>query len=149
MAVNRPPPRLRDDKRVSEYTTELPWLATRYECPIGSCEWTRDDPGPDPSEGTGETIGQAAENAVRAYLLRAESAIREHLETHPLLEWAQEVMRLRDQAWRADRDAVLAASVLVRRLGGEVQVSDAELAAAGGRLIREPAPWGFTLRTSA
>ena len=78
-------------------------VITRYECPLGSCGWTREDPGPDASEGTGETIEQAAANAVRAYLLRAETAIREHLETHSLLEWAQEVMRLRGELDREKR----------------------------------------------
>jgi hypothetical protein len=42
-------------------------------------------------------------------MLRAETAIREHLETHPLLEWAQEVMRLRGELDREKRQAAPAA----------------------------------------
>jgi len=120
-------------------------VITRYECPIGSCPWTRDDPGPDASEGTGETIEQAAANAVRVYLLRAESAIREHLETHSLLEWAQEVMRLRGELDREKRDASAVGASLLRRLGGSAFVSGSELTAASGTLLRTPAANGFVL----
>jgi hypothetical protein len=129
---------------VSEYVTELPWPVTRYECPISTCSWTRDDTGI-----SGVIDGEdGIFPAMRKHAALIEAVVREHLETHPLLDWAKEVSRLREQAQRADRDAVLTAAVLVRRLGGEVQVSDAELAAAGGRLVREPAPWGFILRTA-
>ena len=84
-----------------------------------------------------------------ARFANSEAVLRAHLETHSLEDWVREVMRLRDLMAKADANAVLTAAVLVRRLGGEVQVSDAELAAAKGRLVREPAPWGFTLKVPA
>ena len=37
-------------------------------------------------------------DALRLHFAAAEDVVRAHLETHSLLEWVQEVMRLRDQA---------------------------------------------------
>jgi hypothetical protein len=68
---------------------------TRYECPIESCEWVIDSPGPDPFAGRGATIEEAAADALRIHFTEAEPVLREHLESHTLLEWVQEVMRLR------------------------------------------------------
>jgi len=134
-----PPPRLRDDERVT----------VRYECPIGPRPWTLDNPGPDPSEGCGQTIEEIAFSAVRAHLLRSEAAIRGHLETHSLLEWAQEIQRLKTERWRSDKDALAVAAILLRRLGGSAEITDAELAAERGILQREPAIHGFRLSVTA
>ncbi len=125
--------------------TEWQPPVARYECPIGSCTWTHDTAGPDLSEGTGETIEEAAFSSVRAHLLRVESVVRDHLETHSLLEWVQEVMRLREDAGRTVRNASLVAVILLRRLGGQAEITDAEAAAEQGTLAREPVPHGFRL----
>lgn len=93
-----PPPRLRDDERVSEYSATWAPPSVRYECPIGECPWTMDHPGPDAAEGRGRTIEEIAFSAMRAHLLRAEAALREHLESHSLIEWVREVVRLSQQA---------------------------------------------------
>lgn len=82
----------------------MPAVITRYECPVESCPWNRDDPGPDPGDCQGETLDAAVRAGMLAYALRTEAVVRAHLETHSLLEWVQEVMRL-----RGERDQALAA----------------------------------------
>lgn len=69
----------------------------RYECPIGDCEWVHDDPGPDPSKAQGATTGEAVFNLLQEHMAGLELVVRAHLETHSLLEWVTEVMRLREQ----------------------------------------------------
>ena len=114
---------------------------TRLGCPLGSCDWHHDDPGPSAADAfTMDAGGVAA-----AHAIAVESIIREHLEAHPLIEWAREVARLRDENQRADRDATLVVTVLLRRLGGSAELHDADLAAASGTLVREPVPDGFRL----
>jgi hypothetical protein len=54
-------------------------LMYRSYCPIEACPWTHDDV-------TVMWPGEAP---------RIEAVVRGHLETHTLLEWVQEVMRLR------------------------------------------------------
>ncbi len=68
---------------------------TRYHCPIGSCCWAHDAPGPDPASGTGTTVDEIVFSTVAGHLAGIEAIVREHLETHSLEEWAREVMRLR------------------------------------------------------
>jgi hypothetical protein len=77
------------------------------ECPIESCRWTTDitpeevelvNIAPSPDPGT----------VFRAIVDNHERIIRAHLETHSLLDWVQEVTRLRtalDEATAADEPA--------------------------------------------
>ncbi len=54
-----------------------------HHCPIGSCDWAFEDKGaPRPA---------ASDSHARA----VNTAIREHLQTHPLEQWAEEVVMLR------------------------------------------------------
>jgi hypothetical protein len=123
----------------------LPSLITRYECPIGPCPWTHDDPWPDALEGSGATVEEAAFDAMLKHVTRVESAVKAHLETRPLIEWVQEIQRLRAEHWRGDRDARVIAAILLRRLGGSAEIADAEMAAEQGTLFREPTAPGFRL----
>jgi hypothetical protein len=109
-------------------------VITRYECPIGSCEWTRDDTGPEVGEGAGGTIEEAAASALRAYLLRAETAVRAHLETHSLLEWVQELARLRDGVNRWSRHLLHTSQhgSMQIALGGRIQGVAEEMREAVG-----------------
>lgn len=77
---------------------------TITECLIESCLWTADitpegvelvNVAPTPDSGT----------VFRAIVENHERIIRAHLETHTLLEWVQEVARLRDELQTAKRDA--------------------------------------------
>jgi hypothetical protein len=80
-----------------------------------------------------------------AHAMNMEGIVREHLETHPLIEWAREVMRLRNENERTGRDAGLTVAVLLHRLGGSAEISDADMAAESGTLVREPVMHGFRL----
>ena len=113
-------------------------MITRYECPVGPCEWTLDDPGPDPSEGCGDTIEEVAYSALRAHMLRAEAAIRGHLEDHGLLGLVQEIVRLRAAARLEEQGALAVMAILLRRLGGTAEITGAEIAAESGTVHREP-----------
>lgn len=77
---------------------------TIASCPVGSCTWTFDV--------TPARLDLGSPNdptmTMSAYWVNSESAIRQHLETHTLLEWVQEVMRLRealDKATAEDDEA--------------------------------------------
>jgi hypothetical protein len=48
------------------------------------------------ADGSGTTAEEIVFSAVASHLAGVEAVVREHLETHPLEEWAREVMRLRD-----------------------------------------------------
>lgn len=84
----------------------------RLHCPLSSCEWTHDrTPGEathtppggvsplrdGPPATLQEAIADAAYAILLADLLEVESVLREHLETHTLLEWVQEVTRLQSE----------------------------------------------------
>jgi hypothetical protein len=111
-------------------------------CPLSACQWQHDDV--PLVEGTFSDAWEA----LLAQNVALEDVIRTHLETHTLLEWAREVTRLQTQLEAQARDAPIAA-VLVRRLGGQAPISDAELAAETGTLVREAVPFGFILRVAA
>ena len=75
-----------------------------------------------------------------------EGAVREHLETHPLIEWARELSNVRGEMDRRDRDAALTVKILLRRLGGSAEFAgDADRAAEQGKLICEQTAHGFRL----
>jgi hypothetical protein len=75
------------------------------KCPIESCPWTLDIE----SSRTGVfTPVPDTETLFHDIAKRADSVIRAHLETHTLLEWVQEVTRLRnalDEATAENDDA--------------------------------------------
>lgn len=60
---------------------------TRYHCPLGACDWAHDDPGP------AVEIDSDPEALALSHAVAIDGIIREHLETHPLEEWAAEVVR--------------------------------------------------------
>jgi hypothetical protein len=83
----------------------------RLHCPIGSCAWTYEREFPPQTthtlpagqsplhDGLATTLQEALADAVYATLLadalETEGVVRAHLETHDLLDWVREVMRLR------------------------------------------------------
>lgn len=80
---------------------------TRRRCPLGSCDWYHDEPGPwieaaDWVEPTGDDLEQAGGDwqaavvlaTLRADMQRTEAVLRAHVKTHPLQEWVAEVVRL-------------------------------------------------------
>jgi hypothetical protein len=77
--------------------------------------------------------------------MATEEAIAAHVSAHPPLDWLREVTRLRDSLTAAERDlerheraAILTAAILVRKLGGRVRVTGAELVSEDGALVRIP-----------
>jgi hypothetical protein len=131
-------------------------------CPVSACGWQHEEPPPSFEGAEGLTVEDLAADATRRHFAALEEVVKAHLETHSPLEWVQEVRRLGGsldgqraesrrlavEAARARRelqDAVLIAAVLVRKAGGSVAVSDADLAAWDGTLVREPSMDGFTL----
>lgn len=75
---------------------QWPERATLYGCPIPDCKWTHTAPHPTVYEG-GATIEESVTNTLRVHYADIESALRAHLETHSLVEWVREVMRLRSE----------------------------------------------------
>jgi len=67
---------------------------TIYECPLAACPWEGTDPPPPP----GEAITSDADvwRFIGDRAMAAEEVVRAHLETHSLLEWVQELARLRN-----------------------------------------------------
>jgi len=130
---------------------------TIYECPLAACPWKGTGPPPPP----GEAITSDADiwRFLRDRAMAAEEVVRAHLETHTLLEWAQEVMRLREELTAtlesldcADRkmrreavDSSYIVAALVRKLGGSADIDDADMTGGQGMLVREPRAHGFTL----
>jgi hypothetical protein len=72
------------------------------ECPIESCTWTLDTSAPTGKE---ERFFDSAAELFAEYAKVVDDLIRAHLETHTLLEWVQEVTRLRGELEEARRDA--------------------------------------------
>lgn len=131
--TDRHRPGLRQDRQV----------ITRRECPIDPCKWVWDEPEPELPD-----IGADPYTVLRARLAGTESVIRAHVETHPLLDWVQEVMRLRGELDRERRDSSLVAGVLLRRLGLSAFVSDTEMTGPHGTLQRIPVANGFILEVT-
>jgi hypothetical protein len=135
--------------RVNEELASREWPpGTRVVscCPLSKCLWQYEDPLP--PCGAGATIDEAVRDALAKHFAAVEDVVRTHLETHPLLEWVQEVTALQADLWREKRDAGMVAGLLVRRLGGSAFVSDTELRNPGGTLRRIPAANGFILEVA-
>lgn len=135
--------------RVSENgapSADVTMPVTIYECPLAACPWKGTDPPPPP----GEAITSDADiwRFIRDRAMAAEEVVRAHLETHSLLEWAQEIMRLRGELDRERRDSGIVAGSLLRRLGGSAFVSDSELSGMSATLRRIPVANGFILEVA-
>jgi hypothetical protein len=65
-------------------------------CPLSACSWQHED-GPLP-EGSGASVDEAVTSILTEHFAALEEIVQAHLETHSLLEWVQEVMRLREHA---------------------------------------------------
>lgn len=117
-------------------------MITRYECPIGPCPWTTDDA---EIAGGGPRYFDSTAAMLADYLQCAEAVIRGHLETHTLLDWATEIQRLHTEHHREEQAALTVTAILLRRLGGSAEVTDAEMAAESGTVHREPGPFSTRL----
>ena len=132
---------------------EFPPGTVLYHCPL--CDWAHAQL---PAAET-ELIASLGDPVFDVTMRRAmaiEVQVASHLSTHPLLEWAREVARLRgelDKArtmqWRGESGALLLAVILLRRLGGEAYVSDAEQVFEGGVISQMPGRDGFRIWVSA
>jgi hypothetical protein len=63
-------------------------------CPLLACPWQHD--GPPLPEGSGSAADEAVADVLAKHFAGLEEAVKAHLETHTLLEWVQELARLRD-----------------------------------------------------
>ena len=80
--------------------------ATRYFCPL-DCGWSWDQPGidlTDPSKTypiadipAPDGVDPMAFKLLAGDLLTVEAAVRQHLETHELLEWVRAIAQLKDE----------------------------------------------------
>jgi hypothetical protein len=134
----------------------LPAGTTVYFCPL--CGWSHPQLPP-----TERELMEAIEETPVVYLRRKlgsiEAEVEAHLNTHGLLDWLTEVSHLRSEldasqeAFRrldaerqnAERDAVLVAAALTRKLGGSALVTDLDLVQEDATLVRVPEMHGFTL----
>jgi hypothetical protein len=68
-------------------------------CPLPACSWQHEDPVL--PEGSGATMDEAVADITAKHFVGLEKIVKAHLETHALLEWVQELARLRDavNAW--------------------------------------------------
>jgi hypothetical protein len=76
---------------------------TIVSCPIRSCTWTSNFT---QTPANPVTVAPTTDiyAILHAVLANHEAVIREHLETHTLLEWVQEVTRLREELEAAQRE---------------------------------------------
>lgn len=65
-----------------------PSATTRLQCPLKSCGWSYDDPGPT------ITIYDDPSLLATSYFMNLDQVARVHLETHSLEDWVTEVARL-------------------------------------------------------
>jgi hypothetical protein len=72
---------------------------TRYLCPLEHCGWHYDQRMPDFSATSGGTTEEIVQTVLKQQYAADEVFIREHLETHALLEWVTAL-----HAARAERD---------------------------------------------
>ena len=139
--------------QVSADPAPLPPGTVLYHCPL--CEWAHAE---HPVSET-ELIASLGDPVLDLALRRAmavEVQVASHLSTHPLTEWVREVARLREEldksrtaTWRTGSGAILLAAILLRRLGGEAFISDAEQVSEGGLLSQMPERDGFRIWVSA
>lgn len=81
---------------------------TRYLCPL-ECGWHHDQTDPIPTPpAPGISIAEHAEKILTVEYAASETAVREHLESHPLIEWAREVVRLQHEVAGAVADREIA-----------------------------------------
>ena len=118
-------------------SAEIAMPVTVYECPLAACPWKHADVPP-----SGTTVIASDDDiwrVIRDRLMAAEEVIRTHLETHPLLEWATEVMRLRSQAAGTvivNRDDLAEVHGYARHFDVDSDPSMVKVAAALGSFIR-------------
>jgi hypothetical protein len=135
---------------------DLPAGTTVRYCPL--CPWTHNQLPP-----TERELMELASEPVTTYLRRQyegiEAELEAHLSTHGLVDWLTEVNRLRAEQdtvrseltrvaaekQRSERHALLTTAILVRKLGGTAQITDAEMAAEDGTLVSIPEMHGRTL----
>lgn len=89
---------------------------TIASCPIESCRWTLDITGTKSPDGTVREYPDSA-SLFRAVTKAYDDAIRVHLETHSLVEWVQDVMRLRGERDEARSRAADELTALTEELG--------------------------------
>jgi hypothetical protein len=126
----------------------LPAGSVVYCCPLPDCDWMHGETSWDAAALPGDRVLDVAVRQITA----TEGALAAHLGTHPLLEWVREISRLhgeldraRTAQWRGESGALLLVAILLRRLGGEVFVSDAEQVIEGGTISQMPARDGFRI----
>lgn len=102
---------------------ELPGQTDRYLCSISSCDWHYDTPSLPTRRESIRALQVGVEQVLTERTHRIDSALREHFETHTLLEWLTEV-----QQARAKADAAMAE--LVEKVGEADQLR-AQLDAIG------------------
>jgi len=119
--------------------------AVFYECPLPDCGWTHGEfpPAPGNLEPMAATFDRATVMLARQFARGAEQGIRAHLETHELVEWVQEVSRLRAEVgglrgvadaaakWAAFVDAAAAMSYVLD--AGELERRERE----AGQALRD------------
>jgi len=88
----------------------------RYVCPL-ACGWTREQGVPVCNYALGGTTDEIVQDALMKSYAADEIFIREHLETHALLEWAQALQAARDERDRWRRKAEAEAARLGDLLG--------------------------------
>jgi len=104
-------------------------VITRFECPIGPCPWTWDEPEPELPG-----IGADPYALLISRATGAESVVKAHLETHALIEWVTELARLRDGVSSWSRHLLHASqhNNMQIALGGRIQGVAAEMREAVG-----------------
>ena len=100
---------------------------TQYLCPL-ACGWIHDQGAPDFSGVPGSTMEEIVFAAIARQHAADEIVIREHLETHALLEWVQALQAARDERDRWKRQAEADAA----RLGDLLDAVRERAAATGG-----------------
>jgi len=93
--------------------SSLPLRRLRYECRVDTCNWTL-DPDADDLGGykliidtqPGETFQEALDRAITAHATErakaTEKRLREHFESHDILDWVRTVMNLEQQLAQYD-----------------------------------------------
>jgi hypothetical protein len=88
-------------------------LVTQLGCIVDNCAWNYTEPDPAQHlDGRGRTIEDMVERALSAHAEALDAVVREHLDSHSVLEWSRTVAGLREIRNRARQVA-----------SGEVRVS--------------------------
>lgn len=102
---------------------------TQYLCPL-ACGWTHDQGVPDFSGVPGGTVEEIVSAGLMRQYAADEIVIREHLETHGLLEWVTALQDVRAERDRWQRQAEADAA----RLGDLLDAVRERTEATGGEL---------------